>query len=448
MAFKKNAGQIRATEHIKKPEVKELLLAAGSRSGKTFFFIYVMILIAVKFPGSRQLIARRYFSHAKGSIWLDTLPKVLTVCFPELAQNITWNNTDFFIELPNKSQIFLAGLDDKERIDKILGREYLNIFLNEASELDYDVYLTVKTRLAQLCKNKKGQTAKNMMFLDENPPSSKHFTKILFVDKKDPKTLLPLKNPERYQFEQIHPWENIENISVDYINMLEGMPPAQRRRFYEGKFGDGSQDALWTMDGINAARIDPGDLPHLRKIVVSIDPAVTAKEDSDETGIIVEGIAANGHIYTLADASGKYSPMEWAQKAVDLYHEYKADEVIGEVNNGGDLVETVIHQINMYIPFRGVHATKNKYTRAEPVAALMMRKDPKNHIVGELPELEMEMTEWEGKKGDPSPNRIDAKVWATFALLPDMGGKQTPRGNFGKAMRGEYSRPSPVATTL
>src|SRR5690606_12421769 len=366
MAFKKNAGQIRATEHIKKPEVKELLLAAGSRSGKTFFFIYVMILIAVKFPGSRQLIARRYFSHAKGSIWLDTLPKVLTVCFPELAQNITWNNTDFFIELPNKSQIFLAGLDDKERIDKILGREYLNIFLNEASELDYDVYLTVKTRLAQLCKNKKGQMAKNMMFLDENPPSSKHFTKILFVDKKDPKTLLPLKNPERYQFEQIHPWENIENISVDYINMLEGMPPAQRRRFFEGKFGDGSQDALWTLDGINSARINPDDLPHLRKIVVSIDPAVTAKEDSDETGIIVEGIAANGHIYTLADASGKYSPMEWAQKAVDLYHEYKADEVIGEVNNGGDLVETVIHQINAYIPFRGVHATKNKYTRAEP----------------------------------------------------------------------------------
>src|SRR5690554_8190515 len=96
----------------------------------------------------------------------------------------------------------------------------------------------------------------------------------------------------------------------------------------------------------------------------------------------------------------------------------------------------------MYIPFRGVHATKNKYTRAEPVAALMMRKDPKNHIVGELPELEMEMTEWEGKKGDPSPNRIDAKVWATFALLPDMGGKQTrsEERRVGKECRWRWAR--------
>lgn len=435
--FKINVGQKRVLDLIKSP-AREILVSSGSRSGKTFIIIWAILTIAAKFPGSRHLIARKHFSHAKGSVWLDTLPKVIDVCFPEMKTALKWNNTDFFLQFPNGSEIWVAGLDDKERVDKILGREYLNIFLNECSEISFDTYTTVKSRLAQKCfmikANGDRVEGKNMMLLDQNPSSSEHWTKLLFYDKIDPESKTAISRPDRYVYTHIHPSENVENISQDYLDMLEGLPPAKRRRFLDGLFSDGSDNALWTLEAIANSRVL--EMPRLRRVVVSVDPAVTATDKSDETGIVVQGIGIDHHLYTIADYTGKYTPNEWAALACQVYQDHNADLVVGEANNGGDLVETVIRQHMPLINYSKVHATKNKYTRAEPVSALMFMKPPKHHIVRELPELELEMTEWEGKSGDASPNRIDAMVWGAFALLPDLNPQRNQmRGSLARALR-------------
>lgn len=433
--FKINEGQKRVLDLIKSP-AKEIMVASGSRSGKTFIFIWAIVTIALKFPKSRHLIARKHFAHVKGSVWLDTLPKVLEVCYPELKGSVRFNNTDFYCVFPNESEIHLAGLDDKERVDKILGKEYLTIFFNECSEISYDAVTTVLSRLAQKCTVERDGVmveAKNKAFYDQNPTSSKHWSKILFLDKKNPESKADVANPERYAFTYIHPSENSENISADYLEQLNNLPPAKRRRFLDGKFNDGTENALWTPEIISLSRVSKA--PRLKRIVVSLDPAVTAKEDSDETGIIVKGLGVDNHTYTLDDRTGIYTPNEWAELAVNLWHDWKANEIVAEVNNGGDLVETVIRQFSKVAPYRKIHALRDKYSRAEPVAQLMYMNPPKDHIVGELPDLEEEMTNWEGKKGEPSPNRIDAKVWATYALLPDMlKVNKFPGGSLAKAM--------------
>lgn len=440
-----NDGQQRVLDTLKDESIREVLIAAGSRSGKTFLIVSIIVTQAILFPGSRHLIARKYFNGAKASIWLDTLPKVVDVLVKALKPLLVWNNTDFFLKFPNGSEIWVAGLDDKDRVDKILGREYMTIFFNEASEISYDVYTTVSTRLAQKCERSyvpKGKKLPvtvegvNRVFIDENPPSSKHWTKVLFVDKLEPESRNKVRDPDKYTFLQIHPWENKANLSKDYLDRLMALPESKRRRFYDGKFGDDSQYALWATEQIAKNRVF--EAPPLRRIVVAIDPAVSKKDTSDETGIVVRGIGFDNHLYLLEDLTGKYSPTEWAETAVGAYHKWQADCVVAEVNNGGDLVEAVIRTVDRRVPYKGVHATRDKYTRAEPVAALCAQG--LDHHVGEFPELEDEQTTWEGKKGEPSPNRIDALVWATAELLPEMhvwrGGQIG--GNFAAAMRGNY----------
>lgn len=437
--FKINVGQKRVIDLIKSP-ASEIMVASGSRSGKTFIIIWCIVTIALKFPKSRHLIARKHFAHVKGSVWLDTLPKVLEICYPELKGLVRFNNTDFYCVLPNGSEIHLAGLDDSERVDKILGKEYLTIFYNECSEISYDAYTTVKSRLAQMCSFIKPDGtivyAKNKIFLDQNPTSSKHWTKVLFIDKVDPSpdSRKKVTNPERYAFTQIHPSENSENISADYLEMLENMPPAKKKRFLDGTFNDGSENALWNNDIIAKSRVAVA--PRLKRVVVAIDPAVSVTDDSDETGISVKGLGYDNHTYTLDDRTGIYTPNEWAELAIDLYHDYNASLIVGEVNNGGDLIETVIRQFSKTVPYEKIHALRDKYSRAEPVAQLMWMKEPRDHIVGELPDLEEEMVNWEGKKGEKSPNRIDAKVWATYALLPEMlKGNKVAGGSFVDSLK-------------
>jgi len=386
------------------------LLYGGSRSGKSFIIIYAMIVIACKYPGSRHLICRFRFNHVKNSIWLDTLKKVLKICFPEIKPH--WNNQDYFITLPNGSEIWIGGLDDKDRSEKILGMEFLTIFVNESSQITYEAFTTLLTRLAQ-----KIDGAKNLLFVDENPPSKKHWTYKVFVQNIEPETNTELPFVNRYGVLKMNPADNLENISLEYIELLESLPERKKKRFLRGEFGDDNEGALWTDEMINIGRVTV--CPSLKRIVVSIDPAVTSKDTSDETGIIVSGIGFDDHLYLLEDATGSYTPIEWASEAVKLFYKWGADRIIGEVNNGGDLIETVIRSVDKNIPYRGVHATRDKLTRAEPVSALYEFTDSKPtqaHHVGELPELELEMTSWEAQKGEKSPNRIDALVWGAYEL--------------------------------
>jgi predicted phage terminase large subunit-like protein len=174
---------------------------------------------------------------------------------------------------------------------------------------------------------------------------------------------------------------------------------------------DDIEGALWQRQRIDELRV--ATIPELIRIVVALDPAVTSNEDSDEVGIITAGLGKDGHGYVLDDTTLRASPNEWAKQAISTYSKHKADKIIAEANNGGDLIEAVLRVVNKDIPYSKVTASRGKQTRAEPVAALY--EQGKVHHVGQLAYLEDEMCSW--VPGMDSPNRMDALVWALSELM-------------------------------
>jgi predicted phage terminase large subunit-like protein len=177
--------------------------------------------------------------------------------------------------------------------------------------------------------------------------------------------------------------------------------------------------ALWQMDWIDGARVQKA--PDLRRVVVAIDPAVSLGEDSDETGIVVAGLASDGHVYVLQDLSGRFAPHEWARRAIAAFDEHKADRIIGEANNGGLLIRHTLETLRPTISYRAVHASRGKVTRAEPISALYEQRKV-HHVGGGLSALEDQMcafTANQERRPGESPDRVDALVWAITELAVD-----------------------------
>jgi phage terminase large subunit-like protein len=170
--------------------------------------------------------------------------------------------------------------------------------------------------------------------------------------------------------------------------------------------------SLWQHAGIDAARVRVA--PELVRVVVSIDPAATSSAEADETGIIGAGKGVDGQYYVLADRTCRMSPHGWATRAVVAYDELKADRVVAEVNNGGEMVEHTVRTVRSSIPYTAVHASRGKRVRAEPIAALY--EQGKVHHVGALAELEDQMCTFVAEGGEKSPDRVDALVWALTEL--------------------------------
>lgn len=212
-----------------------VLLYGGARSGKTFLIVCAILLRAVRYPGSRHLIARLRYAHVRASIWLDTLPAA--VKFLGLENVVKFHESDHYITIFHKpgvwSEVWVDGLDDKERVDKILGREYATIYLNEVSQIPYSTVTTVLTRLAQ-----KIEDCPVKFYLDENPPSKFHWTNRLFMQGVDPETGAAVDRG-RYASLQVNPIHNVANLPEGYIEEnLETLPEHKRRRFLLGEFGD------------------------------------------------------------------------------------------------------------------------------------------------------------------------------------------------------------------
>ena len=172
------------------------------------------------------------------------------------------------------------------------------------------------------------------------------------------------------------------------------------------------EGALWKWSQIDACRIDKA--PAMLRVVVSIDPAVSANKNSDETGIIAAGLDSFRNGIVLGDASGIYSPLAWASKAIALYDTSQADCIVAEANNGGDLVEANLRAAGFTGKVKKVHASRGKQVRAEPIAAFYEQN--KVHHVGTFAGLEQQMTTWAPTEDD-SPDRVDALVWAMTELM-------------------------------
>ena len=394
-------------------EAGHLLLYGGSRSGKSFALCCVLAVRALKSPGSRHAVIRRYFNAVHASIGLDTLPKALGLRFPGVAYR--YRRSEGLFRFPNGSEIWLIGLDDEARAEKILGQEFSTIYFNECSELDYPSVLTALTRLAQ-----RSPGLRNRAFYDCNPPGRGHWTYRLFVEKIDPAERRPLSFPENYLALQLNPGDNRENLPPGYIeDTLANLPENRKRRFLLGEWSDDREGALWTTEMLARAR-ETRAPEELTRIVVGVDPAVTSHGGSDHTGIVAAGIDRAGVMHVLRDASCRRPPLEWAAAAVNVYRELDADLVVGEVNNGGDLIESLLRRLAPEINYRPVRATRGKLLRAEPVAALYAR-DLVRHA-GEFPELEEQMLGYTSADRADSPDRLDALVWALSELARPVGG--------------------------
>ena len=213
-------------------------------------------------------------------------------------------------------------------------------------------------------------------------------------------------------------YDNRENLSAAFFSEIASVyeGTALGRQELLGEIIDDVAGALWNWAMIEAARIS--HYPPLSRIVVAVDPPVSAGAGADECGIIVAGAAppdmSEPVAYVLADRSAAgLSPRQWADRAVAAFHRFEADRIVVEVNQGGDMAKAVIAQADPAVPVRGVHATRGKRLRAEPVAALYERGRVRH--VGAFPKLEEQMASYVGD--GKSPDRLDALVWALTDLM-------------------------------
>lgn len=397
---------------------KFFLIYGGSRSGKTFLTIYTIIVRMLKAPGSRHVVFRNDGIDAKQSIGNETVPSVLALAFPGLA--LKWHDQDGYYEAPNGAQLWLAGLKDKARLDKVLGKEFATIYLNEASQITLEAFSVVQTRLAQSVMDASGKRLPLRLYVDLNPTVAAHWTYQIWVLGIHPDGGFKIPDHDKlYRHMVINPSDNAENLPADYLQALENLPERMKRRFFDGSYTADDDNALWRRGWIKR-----DSLQQYGRIVVALDPAVTNTIGSDETGIIVAGLGGDSRGYVIADESGKFRPEEWARRAISLYDTYGADCIVAEVNQGGDMVEALIkaEARGRTIPVRKVSATRAKHVRAEPVAALY--EQGKVRHVQEFAVLEDQLCaftiDFDRAAQGYSPDRVDALVWAMTELFPAM----------------------------
>ena len=216
---------------------------------------------------------------------------------------------------------------------------------------------------------------------------------------------------------------NRANLAASFLVEVQGRYAGtlQGRQELEGHLVEEVEGALWTAATIEACQF-VGEVPEFDRVVVAVDPPVTGGAKSDTCGIVVAGVVMSGapkdwRVIVLEDCSVKGSPTEWATAAVAAMDRHKADRLVAEVNQGGEMVSDMIRQVDPLVPIRTVHAGKSKGIRAEPVAALYEQGRVK-HLRG-LGKLEDQMCRMtvKGFKGDGSPDRLDALVWALLELM-------------------------------
>ena len=406
-------------------DATHILLVGGSRSGKTFLITRNIVMRALKAAGARHVIFRFRLNHLVASVFLDTFPKVMRLAFPGVGH--ATHVQDKYVTFENGSELWFAGLDDKDRTEKILGMEFATVFFNEASQIPWQSVTTALTRLAQKAEQRiegrEPSPLKLRAYYDCNPPSKNHWTYRVFVEKRDPETREVLRNPADYAHFSINPADNLENLSPEYIGQLESLPARMRVRFLEGRFADANPNALFPDEVVDKWRVLDGKVPDLVRIVVAVDPSGSGdvdNVDNDAIGIIVAGIGTDGNAYVLEDCTVKAGPATWGKVATSAFERHAADCIVGETNYGGAMVAQTIQVARPRTPFKAVTASRGKVARAEPFAALY--EAGKVRHVGRFVELEEELSGFAttGYTGSGSPNRADALIWALAELFPAM----------------------------
>ncbi len=392
---------------------RHTLLVGGSRSGKTTLLVHEIAARAVNVGNSRHAILRLHANAARASIALDTLLKVFSRAFPK--DPLKRHRTEGYFSLENGSEIWIGGLDDQDRVEKILGKEYATIFLNECSQIPYSSVLIALTRLAQVVGD-----LTQAAYYDLNPTSKGHWTNILFGEKRDPISRQPLADADDYARMFLNPSDNAGNLTAAYLKSLENLPERQRKRFFEGIYIDDLDGALFSYEGIARARVADFAPARCRRVVVAVDPSGAAGPDderADEIGVVVAARGDDGHAYVLADRSLRDAPAAWGRAAAQAYRDFDADCIIAEENFGGDMVRYVIRAADRNARVQVITASRGKVLRAEPVSALY--EQGLVHHVGRFAVLEDQLCAFttQGYRGEGSPDHADALVFAITELM-------------------------------
>lgn len=370
----------------------------GRGSGKTWTGANTLAEAALKTPGEWGVVAPTFSDMRDKCVEGPSgLLKALGTNRVEVergkARNVTsWNRSQGELRLRNGSTIYGDGADDGA--PTIQGFNLRGLWADEVGlwkkwQMAWEESIRFAVRLAP-----------GIIVATGTPKRGHPLVKALMADPGVAKTLLRTMDNAA----------NLDENTLTELLRLYGGTTLGRQEL-EGEVLDDVPGALWQRTRIEMHRVQMA--PALVRVVVAIDPSATSTESADECGIIAAGIDANGEGYILDDRSLRSSPNQWAANAIHLYHRRQADRIVAEVNNGGEMVGTVIHSLDPDVPYRAVTASRGKLTRAEPIAALY--EQGKVHHVGPFELLEDQMCGW--VPGDKSPDRMDALVWALTDLM-------------------------------
>ena len=361
---------------------------AGRGFGKTRLGAEWLAAKAVRNPGVRCAIVARTFSDTR-NVCVEGVSGILNI-LREYDAVKDWNKSNGILTLKNDSIIQTFSADTP---DSLRGPQFHYAWCDELAAWQYE------------------DTWNQLQF---GLRLGDHTQAVITTTPRPTKLIKDLVKRDTTVVTRGSTFDNAENLSQSALLEMQTRYAGTRLGQQElyGAILDDNPGALWSRASLEAARVK--DTPYLIRVVVGIDPAVTSGEDSDSTGIVVAGFSGDGHYYILADYTLKASPQVWAEKAVYAFELHKADRIIAETNNGGDLVVHLLQQVKNTIPVKKVTASRGKAVRAEPIAALS--EQGKLHMVGYFPELEDELCEYEPGVSSKSPDRMDAMVWAVTEL--------------------------------
>jgi hypothetical protein len=412
----------------------------GAAGGGKSDALLVGALRHVHIPQYRAVLFRRTYPELQGSLIERSM-----AYYPVLGG--TYNEAKKTWTFPSGAKVVFSHMQHESDVTAHLSMEYQYIAFDEASTFTEKQYKFLISR----CRSSTGIPTR--VRWGSNPPDdSEHWlikrfgpwidTRATYVgprardgeilhvtvDDEGQERYVPKGTRDAFSraFFQARLTDNPTLMRNDpgYALRIRQMGQEAIQQFLHGNwFVSRVEGALWTKEDFDATRaIKPPE--DLVQIVVAVDPAVTDTAASDEHGIMVGGRCMSGHVWVWEDNSLRGSPEKWGRAAIDSYRRHTANVIVGEVNNGGDLVKANIANLDPSVPFQEVRASRGKAKRAEPVVTLMRRGMV--HIVGALPQLESECKRWVPGVSTWSPNRMDAFVWLVNYLVPEGAWDNTP----------------------
>lgn len=400
--------------NLDKTDKNTTLVLCGRGFGKSFFSAFYAVEKALEKPNTRIAFWAADFGSLKRVNWMSD-SGILKAIHPKILKKCTYNKSDLTLTFPNGSTILSYSA---ESYDKSRGDSVAYCILDELASWTYAEEALDAARLIL----RLGREPKMLITTTPRP------TEVIRSLANDEDVNLVLGTTyDNYFLPESYAKELKKKLTERMFN----------QEVY-GKVLDDNLYALFQMTNIIKNRVNISDFNYdsFKSIVIGIDPAVTSNENSDLTGIVVAGVSGDGEYYILEDASiSMASPEQWSNKVVSLYREYNKNysapvNMVAEVNNGGDLITSVIRNASRNIkdivlpPVRVVRATRGKELRAEPVAALYEQNIV--HHIGEFMDLESQMTDWNPTdKSSKSPDRLDALVWSITSLSKGFSGNIT-----------------------